>query len=46
MLDELMTKIEMPKKTTGFYCEDFTMTHPILPYQPRKIMERHMEIYL
>lgn len=36
----------MPKKTTGFYCEDFTMTHPILPYQPRKIMERHMEIYL
>jgi hypothetical protein len=46
MLDELMAKMEMPKKTTGFYCEDFTMTHPILPYQPRKIMERHMEIYL
>lgn len=46
MLDELMAKMEMPKKTTGFYCEDFTITHPILPYHPRKIMERHMEIYL
>jgi hypothetical protein len=41
-----MAKMEMPKKTTGFYCEDFTITHPILPYHPRKIMERHMEIYL
>jgi hypothetical protein len=41
-----MAKMEMPKKTTGFYCEDYTITHPILPYHPRKIMERHMEIYL
>ena len=46
MLDDLMAKMEMPKKTTGFYCEDFTATLPILPYHPRKIMERHMEIYL
>jgi hypothetical protein len=36
----------MPKKTTGFYCEDYSMTLPILPYHPRKVMERHMEIYL
>ena len=46
MLDELMARLEMPKKTTGFYCEDFSMTLPILPYHPRKVMERHMEIYL
>ena len=38
--------MEMPKKTTGFYCEDFTMTHPLLPFHPRKITERHMEIFL
>jgi hypothetical protein len=36
----------MPKKTTGFYCEDYSMTLPTLPYHPRKVMERHMEIYL
>lgn len=41
-----MSKMEMPKKTTGFYCEDYTITHPILPFHPSKIMERHMEIYL
>jgi len=46
MLDELMAKLEMPKKTTGFFCEDFSMTLPVLPYHPRKVMERHMEIYL
>ena len=46
MLDDLMARLEMPKKTTGFYCEDFTMTLPILPFHPRKVMERHMEIYL
>ena len=46
MLDELMAKLEMPKKTTGFFCEDFSMTLPTLPYHPRKVMERHMEIYL
>lgn len=46
MLDDMMLKMDMPKKTTGFYCEDMTMTFPFLPYQPRKIMERHMEIYL
>ena len=46
MLDQLMAKMEMPKKTTGFYCEDYTITHPILPFHPRKIMERHVEIYL
>jgi actin-related protein len=42
MLDELMAKLEMPKKTTGFYCEDYSVTMPILPYHPRSIMERHM----
>jgi hypothetical protein len=46
MLDDLMAKMEMPKKTTGFFCEDFTITFPTLPYHPRKVMERHMEIYL
>ena len=46
MLDDLMARLEMPKKTTGFYCEDFSMTLPILPFHPRKVMERHMEIYL
>lgn len=46
MLDELMARFEMPKKTTGFYCEDYSMTLPILPFHPRKVMERHMEIYL
>ncbi len=46
MLDDLMAKMDMPKKTTGFYCEDFSITMPILPYHPRKVMERHMEIYL
>ena len=38
MLDELMSKMEMPKKTTGFFCEDYTMTLPTLPYHPKKIM--------
>lgn len=46
MLDDLMARLDMPKKTTGFYCEDYSMTMPILPYHPRKVMERHMEIYL
>lgn len=46
MLDELMSRMEMPRKTTGFYCEDYSITLPILPYHPRKVMERHMEIYL
>ena len=38
MLDDLMARLEMPKKTTGFYCEDFTMTLPVLPFHPRKVM--------
>jgi hypothetical protein len=42
----MMARLEMPKKTTGFYCEDYSMTLPTLPYHPRKVMERHMEIYL
>lgn len=36
----------MPKKTTGFYCEDYVVTLTALPYHPKKIMDRHMEIYL
>ena len=46
MIDDLMAKMEMPKKTTGFFCEGYSMTLPLLPYHPRKIMERYMEIYL
>lgn len=41
-----MDKMKMLKKTTGFYCENHTITLPTLPYHPRKVMERHMEIYL
>ena len=46
MIDELMAKMEMPKKTTGFFCENYSMTLPLLPFHPKKIMERYMEIYL
>jgi actin-related protein len=46
MIDELMARMEMPKKTTGFFCEGYSMTLPLLPYHPKKIMERYMEIYL
>lgn len=46
MIDDLMAKMEMPKKTTGFFCEGYSMTLPLLPFHPRKIMERYMEIYL
>ena len=46
MIDDLMAKMEMPKKTTGFFCEGYSMALPLLPYHPRKIMERYMEIYL
>lgn len=46
MIDDLMARMEMPKKTTGYFCEGYSMTLPLLPYHPRKVMERYMEIYL
>lgn len=46
MIDDLMAKMDMPRKTTGFYCENYSVTLPLLPFHPRKVMERYMEIYL